>query len=94
MTNTAHGLVHIIHQKVNDSVNRNKNDLENQTLDEQMPKDMKLGDEKSTVSDSGNKTLNNAKTHKSDTNALEKLAGNIDTLDDKKGNDVSKMCQL
>ena len=79
---------------MNDSVNRNKNDLETQTLDEQMPKDMKLGDEKSTVSDSGNKTLNNAKTHKSDTNALEKLAGNIDTLDDKKGNDVSKICQL
>ena len=55
---------------------------------------MKLGDEKSTVSDSGNKTLNNAKTHKSDTNVLEKLAGNIDTLDGKKGNGVSKMCQL
>ena len=52
---------------------------------------MKSGDEKSTASESSNKNLTNARTIKHYTDSLKTFDENVDKIDDKKENDVSKI---
>ena len=52
---------------------------------------MKSGDEKSTASESSNKNLTNARTIKHYTDSLKTFDANVDKMDDKKENDVSKI---
>ena len=84
------GLVNL-HRQDKNSVDRNENDLDTETLEEQIIKTMKSGDEKSTASKSSNKNLINARTIKHDTDSLETFNTNVDKMDNKKENDVSKI---
>ena len=52
---------------------------------------MKSGDEKSTASESSNKILANARKIKHYTDSLKTFDANVDKMDDKKENDVSKI---
>ena len=52
---------------------------------------MKSGDEKSTASESSSKILTNARTIKHYTDSLKTLVANVDKMDYKKENDVSKI---
>ena len=52
---------------------------------------MKSGDETSTASESGNKTLTNERAIKHDSDSLKIFGANVDKMDNKKQNDVSKI---
>ena len=52
---------------------------------------MKSGDENSTARESSNKDLTNARTIKHDTDSLKTFNPNVDKMDNKKENDVSKI---
>ena len=52
---------------------------------------MKSGDKKSTASESSNENLINAWTIKHYTDSLKTFDANVDKMDDKKENDVSKI---
>ena len=52
---------------------------------------MKSGDEKSTASESGNENLTNPRTIMHDNDALKTFGANVDKMDNKKQNDVSKI---
>ena len=84
------GLVNLYRQDKN-LVDRNENDLDTETLEEQKTKTTKPGDEKSTTSVSSNKNLTNARTIKHDTDSLKTFNPNVDKMDNKKENDVSKI---
>ena len=52
---------------------------------------MKSGDEKSTASESSNKNLTNGRTIKRGIDSLKMVNANVEKMDNKKENDVSKI---
>ena len=80
-----------LHRQDKASVHRNQTDLDTETLEEQNTKTIKSGNVKSTASESGNKNLTNERTIKHDADALKTFGANVDEIDNKKQNDVSKI---
>ena len=90
--NNARSLVAVnLHPHDKDSVDRNKTDLHTETLEEQNTKTIKPGNVKSTANESSNENLTDERTIKHDTAALKTFGANVDKMDNKKPNDVSKI---
>ena len=63
-------------------------------VEEQNAKYVKVGGEKSIDARNGDEQIVHARTHKLNADAIKTMGLKVEKSDDKKENDVSKMCQL
>ena len=63
-------------------------------VEEQNAKNVNVGGEKSIGARNGDEHIGHARTHKLNADAIKTMGLKVDKSDDKKENDVSKMCQL